>query len=86
MTKQASVDPGKAIVDPATIQGPCRADKTAWHDPLNDWRPSCLGGWCGRRQSCWHHVGPQRLWLSERICRRGDTRDFQPIPIQQEQA
>ena len=64
-----------SIVDPAAIQA----------HPWTDWTPSCLGGWCGRRQSCWHHVGPQRLWLSERICRRGDTRHFQPIPIQQEQ-
>ena len=75
MTEHASVDHSKAIVDPAPIQAP----------PSADWTPTCLGDWCGRRESCWYHVGPQRLRLSERICPRGDTRHFRAIPIQQEQ-
>ena len=85
MSEKASVDPGKAIVDPGAIQGPCRADLAAWEALLDDWRPSCMGGWCHKRESCWLHVGPPRARTSERVCEPGPKlKHFTPIPIRQE--
>jgi hypothetical protein len=83
VTKQASVDPGKAIVDPAPIQRPCRADLAAWEAMLDDWLPSCMGGWCTLRDRCQHYVAKRRR-IVERLCEpvRATYRHF--IPIQQE--
>ena len=85
MTEQASVDPGKAIVDPGPIQGPCRADLAAWEALLDDWRPSCMGGWCTLRDRCQHYVAKRRRTV-ERLCEpvRATYRHFIPIHIQQE--
>ena len=45
----------------------------------SEWRPSCLGGWCSRRDRCRHYAEVRRV-IVERMCERGTTDHFAPIP------
>jgi len=47
------------------------------HSP--EWRPSCMGGWCSRRDRCLHYAEARRH-VVERMCERGTTEHFAPIP------
>jgi hypothetical protein len=43
--------------------------------------PSCMGGWCTRREACALYAAPNRGFAVERVCAHGEEK---PRPIDEE--